>query len=156
MHKNDHDASPVWMMRRLDCAKRRAAERLFAQTPLQKPPQHFLLFEVERSSRAGSPPTQGELAQRMHLSPATMTASLRYLERLGYVTRQCDPADLRKNRGVITEAGQQAAEECRASMDALEVSMLRGFSREELETLAGFVQRMEDNLNSILKEEREP
>lgn len=75
--------SPVWMMRRLECVRRRAADRIFSVTPLQKAPQHFLLFEVERSSLAGLPPTQGELAKRMGLAPATMTASLGYLERLG-------------------------------------------------------------------------
>ena len=155
MKHRQTEPSPVWMMRRLDCARRKAAERLFAKKPLQKPPQHFLLFEVERSTLAGTPPTQGELAQRMRLAPATMTASLNYLEKLGYIARQNDPADLRKNRIVVTKAGQAAAEECRESMDRLEVSMLRGFSEEELAALAGFVQRMEENLNDILEEDSE-
>lgn len=156
MKKINHDTSPVWMMRRLDCAKRRAAERLFSQKPLQKPPQYFLLFEVERATLEGKPPTQGDLARRMRLSPATITASLACLERYGYITRESDPKDLRKNRVIITKAGQRAAEECRISMDNLEISMLRGFSKQELETLGGFVQRMEDNLNEILKEEGKP
>ena len=154
MHK-ESDSSPIWMMRRLDCARRRAAEQLFAEKPLQKPAQHFLLFEVERFSQAGTPPTQGELAHRMQLAPATMTASLSYLERLGYISRQSDARDLRKNRVVITEAGTQAAEECRRSMEQLELSMFRGFSEEELASLAAFVRRMEDNLNNILKEDSE-
>ena len=141
---------PVWMMRKLECARRRAAQRLFSKTPLQKPPQHFLLFEVERATTEGSPPTQGELAKKMQLAPATITASLSYLERLGYVTRQNVPTDLRKNRVVVTQAGIEAANTCRKSMDDLEVCMLQGFSERELETLSGFVQRTEDNLNSIL------
>ena len=91
----------------------------------------------------------------MQLAPATMTASLSYLERLGYISRQSDARDLRKNRVVITEAGTQAAEECRRSMEQLELSMFRGFSEEELASLAAFVRRMEDNLNNILKEDSE-
>lgn len=63
---------------------------------------------------------------------------------------------MRKNRVIITEAGQKAAKECRESMDRLEMTMLQGFSEEELEILSGFVRRMEANLSDIQKEDSRP
>ena len=55
-------------------------------------------------------PTQKELADKLHSAPATIAASLKVLERQGYVTRRVDQADSRRNRIFITPKGRDTVE----------------------------------------------
>ncbi len=149
----DSADSPVWMLRSFDMARRQAISALFARLPLHDPAQHFALFALECAHRAGDTPSQGEIARQLQRSPATMTATLRSLEKLGLLQRRQDELDQRKNRVEITREGLEMAERCRSCMDTLEEAMFRGFSPEELEQLSGFFTRMCRNLSGIEKEE---
>ena len=53
-------------------------------------------------------PTQKELADRLHSAPPTIAASLKALERQGYVERRTDQRDTRRNRVAITRKGRDA------------------------------------------------
>ncbi|MDE6590313.1 MAG: MarR family transcriptional regulator, partial [Oscillospiraceae bacterium] len=78
-------------------------------------------------------PTQRELADRLHSAPPTIAASLKVLERQGYVTRRVDEADTRRNRISITQEGRDAI---RAGMEAfrqVDGYMYHGFSPAERE-----------------------
>ena len=148
--KGSHDEnSPVWTQRDVERAKRQASDRLFSTIPLQNPAQHFMLFVIERGSRGDVPLSQGDIAKRLQLSPATVTASLRPLEKLGLIERKPDEKDLRINRVTITEEGRRMANRCRELMDELEEATFRGFSEEELRQLTGYFRRMCNNLDAL-------
>ena len=154
--KGSHDEdSPVWTQRAVERAKRMATDRLFADIPLQNPAQHFLLFVIEHGSHGEVPLSQGEIAKRLQLSPATVTASLRPLEKLGLIERKPDEKDLRKNRVNITPAGKAMVKRCVELMDALEEATFKGFSEEELAQLTGYFKRMCSNLEAITLETQE-
>ena len=155
MREHPPESGAIWTMHMMEAEKRQATEALFNDMPLQNPAQHFLLFVIENGSDQEVPPTQGDIARRMKLSPATVTASLRFLEKRGLIQRETDEHDLRKNRVRITPKGRETAQRCRESMKALETAMMEGFSDEEQAQLAGYFSRMCDNLRTITKHYKE-
>ncbi len=101
------------------------------------------LFRGEREERQWS---QRELAKAMGLAPATVAASLKTLERDGYVARAADDRDARRNRVTLTGKGREAVEACGRAFRSVDEQMLSGFSRQEREQLTGFFSRMLENL----------
>ena len=56
-------------------------------------------------------PTQKELADRLHSAPPTIAASLKVLERQGYVARRTDEKDSRRNR-IFRSEERRVGKEC--------------------------------------------
>lgn len=144
-------SSPAWGLRSLDHMRRRAGNYAMADMPLQDPAQHMMLVNIFRISERGSLPSQRELAASMHLSPATVTATLKLLERSGYVWRIADDKDQRINRVTLTKSGEALMREGMRRMDALDDMMLEGLSREEQEMLCRCLSKMRDNLSRYMK-----
>lgn len=91
-------------------------------------------------------PTQRELADRLHSAPATIAASLKCLERQGYVKRRVDPADCRRNRISITQKGRDVLDAGMRAFRQVDDCMYQGFSQEERELVCRLLRRMLDNL----------
>ncbi len=144
-------SSPAWGLRSLDHMRRRAGNYAMADMPLQDPAQHMMLVNIFRFSEHGQRPSQRELAASMHLSPATVTATLKLLERGGYVRRIADDKDQRINRVALTESGEALMREGMRRMDALDNMMLEGLSREEQEMLCRSLSKMRDNLSRYMR-----
>lgn len=130
-------------------AKHNAIHTALAEEGLQDVGQPRILFLLGEEGADGALPAQQELAAKLHVSPATVAASLSSLERMGYVVRQSDPADGRKKRIAITEKGRDARERCIAVFRRVDGQFYAGFSPEELEQLEGFYLRMLRNLEQI-------
>lgn len=108
------------------------------------------LLHVLRSFREkGESPSQKELADRLHLSPATVATSLKSLERNGYVEREMDPADCRRNRIALTDKAMEAMERADHVFFSVDRDMLDGFRKEEVDQLGDYLQRMLKNLYAI-------
>lgn len=144
-------SSPAWGLRSLDHMRRRAGNYVMADMPVQDPAQHMMLVNIFRISRHGSLPSQRELAASMHLSPATVTATLKLLERGGYIRRIADDKDQRINRVTLTESGEAVMSEGMQRMDALDDMMQEGLTPEELEMLCRCLSKMRDNLSRYMK-----
>lgn len=95
------------------------------------------------------PPTQKELADRLHCAPPTIAASLKVLERQGYVERRTDEKDSRRNRISITQKGRDAIRSAMDGFRKVDEYMYHGFSTEERELVYGFHRRMLENLYRI-------
>jgi MarR family transcriptional regulator, organic hydroperoxide resistance regulator len=67
------------------------------------PGQPPVLFALAR--RGGL--KQRELAEQLHIQPATLTVMLKRMEASGYITRRPDPMDLRVSRVFLTEEGKE-------------------------------------------------
>jgi MarR family transcriptional regulator, temperature-dependent positive regulator of motility len=61
----------------------------------------FLLMEV------GEHPYPAELAAALSMPKATVTVYLKRLENAGFLSREIDPADLRRHRLLLTPAGRE-------------------------------------------------
>ena len=94
-------------------------------------------------------PTQKELADQLHIAPPTIAASLKCLERQGYVARRTDEKDSRRNRISITQKGRDALASGMQAFQLVDDAMFRGFTPEEREQVQAFHQRMLDNLYQI-------
>lgn len=100
-------------------------------------------------------PTQKELADRLHSAPPTIAASLKVLERQGYVERRTDEKDTRRNRISITQKGRDAIAQGMDAFRQVDAYMYAGFTREEREQLRQLHSRMLANLYQIGGDKRQ-
>ena len=89
---------------------------------------------------------QRELAQEIHVTPATMSGTLKRMERDGLVTRSADPRDARVTQVRLSEKGRQLCNQALEYFCGSSSVLIKGFSKEETETLYGFICRMCRNL----------
>ena len=78
-----------------------------------------------------------------------MAASLKSLEKCGYVSRHADARDSRRNLISITPKGRQSMETSRAVFESVDHYMFHGFSEEERRQVFSFHYRMLQNLYQI-------
>lgn len=99
---------------------------------------------------------QRELADGLHISPATITASLKSLERRGYVTKQSDQQDGRCKLVRITQKGIDAVQRCKDAFDSVDEQLYAGFTQQEMEQVQDFHRRMLQNLYAIGADQSPP
>lgn len=155
MENDTVKTGPIWELRQFDKARRQAACLLFQDIPLQDPAQHFLLICIHRHFRSGNDPSQRDLVKLTERSPATVTASLKVLERMELIRRYPDENDQRVNRVALTDRGLAMAEECQRRMLSLENRMFQGFSPEELRQLSAIFGKIIRNLSDPDRPEKE-
>ena len=143
-------ASVPWLLRHVGKAHRQAARVRMSVTPGKEPGQPIILMVLQKAKASGTAVSQNDLAQVLHVSDPTITASLKSLERQGYISREPDPGDMRRKLPVLTAQGEVVAKECRRSVEFTNEAMLEGFSDEERDTLVRLLQRMDDNLQRII------
>ena len=117
---------------------------------------HPMLVSILQSAveyPSGQCQAQRELADLLHVSPAAVANSLKWLERDGYIRREPWRGDARRNRVILTEKGGAAVRGCREAIIRVSTRMMAGFSPEELALLAQFQRRMLDNLTNSQEKE---
>ena len=141
------DEMPVNQWRRLSIAHRLCQDMLLKSTGLTDVSQPGLL-EVLGSCPDYTSESQKILAEKLHVTPATITVSLRSMQRNGYITKVMDDGDQRRKRIKLTEKGQEASRMLVGFTDTLDAEMYKGFTPEERAKCAEFFQRMTENLES--------
>ncbi len=91
--------------------------------------------------------TQRELADYLHVSPASVAVSIKRMAKAGLLEKTADENDLRFNKIKITPKGVEIERACRAEFDKIDRRMFNGFSEEELEQFASFLKRINENLS---------
>ena len=113
------------------------ARPCLAETGLD-PKRAFLLAQVERGHRPG------EIAERLHLPPPSVSHLLADLEAAGWLVREPDPEDRRRQRLRLTEAGKERLTAARACLDAASEALLKNLSEKERSTLFALLDRLEE------------
>ena len=90
--------------------------------------------------------SQRDMARALDISPAAVTNSLKAMEKSGYVSREPEQEDARRNRVELTRKGREAVEGCEEAFLAVSQRMLAGFTPEEQALLVEFRSRMLHNL----------
>jgi MarR family transcriptional regulator, organic hydroperoxide resistance regulator len=90
--------------------------------------------------------THTELAERLHITPATITKMLQRMEKTGFVVRKPDIEDQRISRVYLTEAGRAIRSEVQAVWQTMEQETFDGFTLEERVLLRRFLLQFRDNL----------
>lgn len=109
---------------------------------------HPLLLCILRGAAEGQGLTQRELARRLEVSPAAVATSLKSLEKRGYIHREPEPEDARRNRVCLTEEGRRAVEACAACFQRVNDRLVRGLSEEEKEQIRVLFRKMLENLHN--------
>lgn len=143
---------PEWAFHNLMRAHRLAHCSLFEQLGLRDVGQPMLLFLLDDARRDGRGCTQKGLCSALRLSASTVTASVKSLERHGYVRRHADERDMRCNIVEITDAGREIARVCRRAFSNIDEAMYHGFSEAERRQITGLFERMADNLLTFSRE----
>ena len=90
--------------------------------------------------------TQTELAERMKITPATMTKMLQRMEKAGFIQRKVDAEDQRISRVYLTEAGNMVQKDVEAVFRLTEEETFGNFTIEEQVLLRRFLLQMRENL----------
>ncbi len=108
-----------------------------------------MILTILSQQKNGTIESQKELARRLRVSPATVTISLKSMERDGYVKKLSNADDLRCKPIAITEKGRKATQIIDEVFETLDHGMYKGFSEQELKQIASLYQRMIENLDAM-------
>lgn len=107
-----------------------------------KPNQAGILFMLR--SEGGL--SQRELARRIGVTPPSMTAALKKLEKQGYVLREQDEKDQRITRIRISDQGIACLDGLQNMMRNLEKGLYEGISAEERQAMKKTLLKMRENV----------
>lgn len=102
---------------------------------------------LSRLSQLG-PVRLTDLAQNLMLDPSSVSRQVSALERVGLVTKEKDPVDLRAQRLVLTENGQQAVEAVRVSFAETLARLTPGWTDKDIEDLVDRMARLNTDLTA--------
>ena len=142
------DGSPEQLFHALERKHHAAVDNLLARRGVGNIGQPLIL-NILSKRQDGTIDSQKELARLLRVSPATVTVSLKSMERDGYVKKLSNADDLRCKPITITEKGRKAAQLIDEVFETLDHGMYRGFSAEDLALISGLYRRMIDNLDAI-------
>ena len=113
----------------------------------------FILFLLENCGEDGSFEMQKELSKRLRISPASVTAALKALEKQGCIVREAQESDMRRKRIRITDKGREVALRYKEVFTEVDEAMYRGFSDEELRAVSAYFERITRNLRALCEQE---
>lgn len=120
----------------------RNIDKLFGDTGLHRSQRKILIH----LSRTGEIPSQRDIASHFDISPACVARMLKSLTGEGYITREGDTDDLRRNQVRITEKGLNIVSETTRAFDRFDQQIFDGLSDEEIAELIRLTQHVQQNL----------
>lgn len=90
--------------------------------------------------------THSELAERLHVTPATMTRMIQRMEKAGFVTRRPDEQDQRVSRVHLTKAGRAIRAKLQAVWQTMESETFAGLTPAEQVELRQLLLKIRANL----------
>ena len=139
--KNTEDASAFIVMHQLMHLSRYHAVLRMEDMELN-PSQAGILFILNSHGRL----SQRQLAQKIGITPPSMTVTVRKLEELGFIHKEPDEKDQRIIRIRLSEAGKECIEKLKSIMDEVEEILYQGFSVEEKLLFRRLLLAMRENL----------
>lgn len=113
-----------------------------------QPPILMLLYKNDGMS-------QKEMARALNLSPATMTVTLKRMEKAGLVLREMDEHDQRILRVHLSEKGREMCETGESRIGVVTAELLEGFTLEEQHQLNEYLGRIARNMERVVEKEPE-
>ena len=100
--------------------------------------------------------TQRELAEHTHVTAATISGTLKRMEKAGIIYRTDDNRDARVSIVRLTDKGKVVAEQARQQFAAADKEMLKGFTDAECDMLVDCLERMRENIAAALEKINDP
>jgi DNA-binding MarR family transcriptional regulator len=148
MAKPDHPETLDFLLANVCHLHHARAHQLFEAIGLYRgqPPVLLALWEGEGF-------TQTELAERLQITPATVTRMLQRMEKAGFIQRKSDVGDQRVTRVYLSQAGRAIQSDVETVWKTMEAETFAGFKQEECTLLRHFLLQMRENLLSATGEE---
>lgn len=140
MKKLDDASVFIIMHQLLHLSKYQAMKRM--EDVGLKPSQAGVLFVLNCEGRL----SQRELAEKIGITPPSMTVALRKLEDQGYIVKEPDKEDQRIIRILLSDKGKECIEELKEIMDSMEELLFQGISPEEKMFFRRLILEMRKNL----------
>ena len=105
---------------------------------------------------AGAPLTPSQVADRVLIPSATVTATLDLLERRGWIRRVPNPDDRRSTLVEITPDGRAVADQILPGIRMLEKSVLSALTSDERAQLLDLLAKILDRAAAVATEDPEP
>lgn len=109
-----------------------------------QPPVLFALWSEDGQ-------TQTDLGRKLALTPATITLTLRRMERDGWVVRRQDSRDMRVSRVYLTEKGWSVQNKVKEILSTVESNTFDGFTEADLDYLRNAFLKIKANLGKVDK-----
>jgi DNA-binding MarR family transcriptional regulator len=103
--------------------------------------QHIILLLSENGGL-----TVSQISSALEITPATVSVSIKRMERAGFVYRQADEKDARISKIFLSDKGAAALQSIKDKMDAQESIIEKGMTKEEKEMLSNLLDRVISNL----------
>ena len=104
--------------------------------------QASILFTLHQHSSM----SQKELAERLNMTPPSITSAIRKMEQEGYIRRRQDETDQRVMRLALTEKGESCIENVKRVADEMHELIFRGMSPEEIMLFRRLLIQINENL----------
>lgn len=134
-------------LRRIGRKHRQAMNRSFDEFGVT-PSQHFVLMQL---GRMGDVPSQVQIADEMHVTPASVARTVKSLDAAGYIERSSGK-DVRRNEIRVTLKGKELIDRSHSFFRDLNERSFQGFSPEELDLLGSMLERVLANLAQLEEE----
>ena len=89
--------------------------------------------------------TQKEIANKLKVTPPSVTTSVKRLMKKGYLSKSIDENDQRNTLISITEDGKKKTCSCREKFDELDTKIFRNFSENEQEELYQLLLKLNES-----------
>nr|WP_276008772.1 MarR family winged helix-turn-helix transcriptional regulator [Aequitasia blattaphilus] len=112
--------------------------------------QAWVLFALHRFGEL----SQKELAQKVHITPPSMTVAVKKMEEMGLVKKEIDEKDKRIIRICITEQGEKVVKRSMCITDEIDQILLEDMTEEEKQEFHALLHRAMRSVekNSNMKE----
>jgi DNA-binding MarR family transcriptional regulator len=137
----DHSQALMVLMRRVLKQHRRNVDTLIQDYGVF-PGQPPILLRLAKTDGL----VQKDLAEYIHIKPATLTTMLTRMEKSGMVMRKTDPQDQRISRVYLTEKGHQAALAVKEVMRELETKCFEHFTNEEKDLFKSMLLKIQTEM----------
>ncbi len=112
--------------------------------------QHRILMHIAKFRK--NPPTQVEIAQHFHISPAAVAVTLKKLESAGYIARCARSDDMRNNEVTLTDLGKKICKDTKDAFDAIDAEIFTGLNEADILQLKKYIDTMLNNISEGEKE----
>ena len=92
---------------------------------------------------------QRDLAERTRVTPATMSGTLKRLEKAGFISRTTDENDARISLVRLTDEGRLQCENARRGFDTACHQLLAGLNTDDLAQLGTLLTSIQENLGGM-------
>lgn len=107
--------------------------------------QCYLLVLIEHMDH----PNQKMLAERLKITPATLSVRLQRLEKAGFIEKIPNENDKRNFTLHITDKGKQTILNCKDEMINFSLRLFEGINKEDLDRMKTYCQILKKNIQSM-------